>query len=142
MAETGMTLNVSPELVRPVIEQKIQAAIVEELCKNGQDWMLADIVGRVLNQQVDSEGKASSYSRQGDVTFISWLCKKAIRECAHKAMVEWIEKNKDKFEKHMVAELNKRSAGMAKVFMEGLQKSIQSQWNFKVDVGFDSPKER
>jgi hypothetical protein len=137
-----MTLQVSPDLVRPVIEQKIQAAIVAALAEGKESAMLSAIVGRVLAQKVDSEGKVSRYDSYNDREYVRWLCETAIRDCARRAVQEWAESNKAKIEKQMQAELSRRSAGMAKVFMDGLLKSMQSSWTFKVDVGFESPKER
>lgn len=142
MADTGMTLQVSQELVRPVIESKIQAAIVAELSKSDGGDLIGQVVSRVLTQKVDGDGKATDSTYQQRSTFMEWMVQKAVRECAAKAMAEWLAANKSRFEKHFAAELGKRSAGMARVFVEGLEKSIASQWSFKVDVGFNSPEKR
>lgn len=137
-----MTLQVSPELVRPVIEAKIQAAIVAELTKGDESGLFAGIVGRVLSQKVDKEGKWDTYGYSGSQEYIAWLCQGAIQASARKAVKEWVERNQAKFEKQFQQELDKRSSGFAKVFADGLLKCVASNWNFTVDVGFVSPKER
>ena len=139
---TGMTLNVSEDLVRPVIEQKIQSAIVAELTKSDNGAFINGIVGRILSQKVDSDGKPSNYSYDRERSYIEWLCTKAVRECAAKAIEEWLDGNKDKMRKHIQSELAKRSESMAQVFMEGLVGAVKSKWDFKVDVEFASKKDR
>jgi hypothetical protein len=47
---TGMTLQVAPELVKPVIEEKIHAAIVAEPVKADQAQLAASVVSRVLHE--------------------------------------------------------------------------------------------
>lgn len=136
---SGMTLNVSPDLVKPVIEEKIQAAIVSELCKGDQNAIIGAAVASVLNQKVDSDGKPTTYSYH-TTSYIQWLANKAIRESAQKAIAEWIEKKRPEFEKHFQKELSKNAPAMTKAFVDGLMGSIKNSWSFKVDVAFDSPK--
>ncbi len=132
-------MNVSPELVRPVIEAKIQAAIVAELQKTSVDWVLGGLVSKALGQKVDQmNGQPSTYSSA--IPLLEWLCKDAVQKVARQAIAEWIEANRSIFQKHFEAEMKKNSKSMAKVFFDGVTESMKSTWQFKVDVGFQSPE--
>lgn len=140
MADTGMTLQVSKELILPVIEQKIQSAIVAELSGDTANRLIASITERVLTQKVNSEGTPDSYGYSSSKTYIQWLCEGAIKECARGAVKRWAEANKEKLEKVFASELQKRNAGMAKAMMDGIEKCMTASWSFTVNVGFNSEK--
>jgi hypothetical protein len=74
--------------------------------KADQSQMIASVIGRVLNAKVDRDGKEFNYHHDTR-TYIQWLCDNAIEECAKKAIAEWVEKSKPKFEQQFLKELNK-----------------------------------
>jgi len=136
-----MTLQVSQDLVKPVIEAKIQAAIVAELMRQDQGGLMAAVVGNALTLKVNSEGKVDSYSGYNTGTYIEWLCREAVRKSARAAMETWLQKNGDTIQKHIEREFAKHSKTLAASFVEGLLGSIKSQWQLKVDVAFQSSKD-
>lgn len=91
----GIDFKVSEGLIRPIIESKINAAIVEAM--GGHERVIAEMVAGFLNQRVDSEGKDSGYS--SNKPRLTWLVHKMLEEAMKKALTEFLEKKKGFLEK-------------------------------------------
>lgn len=131
-----LEIKVGKELVAPIIEARIHAAIIEGL--GGQEELLSKVVSEVLSRKVDpSSGKPSTYGGNRDIPLVEYLAKDAIRKCAEKAVESWVESSKDKILKGLEAQMKRRAAGFAKIMMDGLERAMKSRWDFNVDVNFN-----
>jgi len=138
--EGDVSLKISPEVVKPIIEAKIESAIISALT-DGKAEMINGVVGRMLELKVNKDGKVGNYSSDNKYTFIEALCMKAIREAAQRAIVQWVEKNEPAIQSAIEQQFAKKRGGMAKAFIDGLTESIKSSWRFGVDVNFNTLKD-
>lgn len=106
---SDVNLSISQDVVRPIIEAKIQAAIVKEL--EGSAGILEKVVARVLMAKVDTEGKESCYARE--TTFVQWACHDAIRRATVDAVREVAEKMKPQLQAQIIKELEARKKEIA-----------------------------
>lgn len=125
---SDVNLSVSKELIVPLIEQKVAAAIAAELGNPAE--IIEQLVRRHINTKVDSEGKASNY---GSTTpFLTWLMTDSIRGIVKRGVEAWVNQNSDKLEALVVKAMNKNASGFARSLVEALAKnSINS---VKVDI--------
>ena len=136
--ETGMTLQVSPDLVRPVIEHKIHAAIIEALSQTGVNVILDQTIARVLAQKVNSEGKVDNYEHYNKTPYVEYVCGQMIRDAVRSALKSWIENNQPLIDKQVDAEFKKRSKFLAQQFAAGMLDCVKTSWGIKCDVTFQS----
>jgi len=132
--DSGMTLSVSQDLVLPVIEQKIHAAIVETLNEAGHGNLIAHAVSSTLTQKVDSKGNINESNYNNTRPYIEWLCEQGIRIAARKGVEAWIANNEHKISDAVEKEMKKQTGAFAKAFVEAVQGTITSTYSFKVGV--------
>ena len=128
-----VSINVSPEVVRPIIEAKIQAAIVAELERDKN--LVSKMVAAALNIKVDSEGKPGR-GYGGEIPYIEFLCRQAIHNAAQGAMKEYLAENADMLKQAVKEQLGKHGEDLAAAFVNGLVNAVESKWKFQCDVKF------
>ena len=129
---SGMTLNVDENLVRPIVEAEIQAAIVRQL-ESSQN-LIPKLVQAALNQKVNSSGSVSRSDYENKYPYIEVLCNDAIRNAAQEGMKKYIEDSVPVIQAEIEKQIRSQTKNIAKVFVEGLAESIKSSWRFTVDV--------
>jgi hypothetical protein len=134
MVAQVVNVQVGEELVRPIIESKVQAAIVEGL--GHADQLMQSVISAVITMKVDRDGKpGQGYSN--DQTLLHYLCTKAIRETAEMAVREWIATQQPKLKAELTKQLDRQKAQLAEMMVLGLAESLKSAYKFSVDVEFN-----
>jgi len=136
---SDLSIQVSQELIRPIIEAKIQAAIVCELEKERN--LIPQMVQAALNTKVDCKGNVSSYSSDNKYTYIERLCNEAIQKTAKESLKDYLEENIPNLKKELKIQLEKQSNNMAEVFIKGVIDCLESNWRFDCHVNLSNPKE-
>lgn len=127
---SGMTLNVDNDLVKPVIEAEIQAAVVRELGQM-QD-LFPQMVKAVITTKVDRDGKPSSYS--GNKTYLEWAFQKSMHIAIQRAITEWIDGNQDELQKELSKQIMASKSEFAQSVLSALVGAVANQWRFNVEV--------
>lgn len=137
-----VSINIDSEIVRPIIEKRIQAAIIKEL--GGSDSLIESMVSLALSKKVDRDGKMGKYSSDNKHDFIEAICGKSIRDAAIIAMKEWAENNAEKVKNAVLKELSKpnRQRTMANAFADAVQESVKCHWNLHCNISFESKIDR
>lgn len=129
---SGVNIGISEDLVLPIIEQRINAAVVAALGKE-QD-LIENVVSAALSQKVSSSGRVSDYSGANRYTFLEAFCRNAIQEAARQAMQEWITENKPQLVAAMKKQITASPSKLVKAFTDGIADSAKSAWAFQVNV--------
>jgi hypothetical protein len=142
MSNEIVSLNLDSNIVRPIIEKKIQAAIIKEL--GGSDELVEKMVALSLSKKVNEDGNVGRYSSDNKFDFIEAICGKAIRDAANAAMKEWSVKNAEKVKNAVIKELAKpnRQRQMAKAFADTVENSIKCHWRMKCNISFAAEEEK
>ena len=129
-------LQVSDEIITPVIEKAIQAAIIKNL--GDTDLLLESMVALALKQKVNEKGGISKYSSDNKYYFVDVHCQNTIREVAKKAFQEWLDLKRDKIKEILLKELKKPAfqAKIAKSLIGVLNNTLEYSWYVKHDVIF------
>lgn len=135
MSDT-VAVTVGSDLVKPIVEAKIQAAIVSALGRPEQ--LIEEAVRTVMNRKVDAQGNPSDsyYSKP----YIEWLASEALRSAVKVAVTNWVALNQSKIESQISKELKMRSDTFAKAFVNGFSDGMKSSWQTKFEITFSPEK--
>ena len=136
---SGMTLSVDDNLVKPVVEAEIQAAIVRQL--ENIDDLVPKLVRAVLREKVDSSGKVSSSDYRNSHNLLDVICRDAIQKAAKLSMKEYIKESADELRVEIKKQIEASSSELAKVFVGSLIQSLESKWSFTVKVNLPGQSE-
>jgi len=128
-------VNIGQDLIGPIVEAKIQAAITSSLT-NPKD-LVNEMITRILSQKCDAEGKVNSYSSYNKYTMVDMVCRNALQRATKAAMEEWVSENTKLLKDTLKKQIAASPAKFAKVFLDGLAGSLKSSWAFKVSIGTD-----
>lgn len=128
----AVKLEIATEVVRPIIEAQIQAAIVREL--NNTPNLVEKMIEAAMLEKVSSDGRKSNYSSDNRYSYIDVLAQKAIRDSAQQAMQEWIKENQAKLKRELKRQLASHPEELAASFIAGLTKSAESDWRMTTNI--------
>ncbi len=131
---TGMTVQVDPGLVEPIVRAEIEAAIVTQLQKN--ENLIPKLVQAALADKVNERGVKGQYNSDNRYLFIDVLCRDAIQEAARAAMKEYIEEHKEALKAELARQLREKTTTgeLARIFVESLAGALSAGWRFEVKV--------
>ena len=136
MEQNMMSLKISEDMIKGIVSQQIQQAIVREL-GNAEEYMQA-LIAVALHQKVTSTGTVSNYSSDNKFDYLDILLKKEIQKAADEALKEYIKANTDVLRVALRKELEKTATKdeLVKMFVEGASKAFGCSWNFSCNVDF------
>lgn len=126
------TLTLDPNLIKPIIEAKINAAVLEAM--KGHETIVNNMVHRALYHKVNSDGQVDTYGSRESKPFIEWLTNNAIREACIEAFKEYVVTCKPAMQKAIEAELRKSTVPIAKALVNGLVETSAKSWKYSVTV--------
>lgn len=127
MSQVGIT--VSDDLVAPIIEAKVQAAIIEAL---GDERSLVErVVAEALTRKIEPERYSSK-----KVPWIEHVCQKVIREAAEQAIQEWAASHKEVIAAEFLKQLQSKkvASGVVKTMIDGMASVAGCKWKFSIDM--------
>lgn len=137
---SDVQISVSQDLVKPVIEAKIKAAILQALKGDDSD-VISEIVGKIINMRVNEKGTISNYDSENKYSLVEQMMQCSIRECAREALKQMVEESKPKIIKELHSQLKKSGNKVVKAFVSGMFDCMKSDWQFGVKVNFQTIKD-
>ena len=136
MATDMVSLQINEDMVKPILEKQIQAAIMANI--GDPSLLIEKVVARALSVKVDDEGKVNSYSSYNKYDYIESLTAIEIRKAAKEALGEWLKENMALVKEMVIKEMNKpnRQRSIANAFANAVEESLSCNWNFKCDIQF------
>lgn len=130
MKDTAVSIEIGPDVVKPIIEAKINTLLAESL---GAMPRIVDNMVRVfLAQKVDSDGKPSNYSHSQQR--FDYLLHRALEDAMKAAITQFMADKQavvaDALRKYFSSAAGTRV--MVKAMEEGIVESMKSAWNFRV----------
>lgn len=133
-------LQVSDDLIRGIVTKQVQAAMLTAM--GGREDFFEKIVTAVMTMKVDAEGNIGNYNSRNEFQWLDVLIRKMIQQAAREAIKSWIENNQAVLQRAIEKGFQGQTKQLATSFVAGILKSIESSWQFKVDVNFNSNKDR
>ena len=123
-----LEFKVSPELIMPIIKEKIQMAIVEAL--GGHEQMLGGILEAYMGQKVDEKGVISNYSSDNKYKRIDILVHKLLEDAVREALKTYLSTKQETIAKAVAKYFatSKGSIAMVNALQEGIIKGLANGW--------------
>lgn len=137
MAENNlMSLNLSADMIKPIIEKTIQANVLSAL--NGWEGVVADMVNTVLTTKVDKNGNISSYSGDNRYTWIEINLNRRIKELVENEVKKQIEESAEAIREAVRKQITSKagSNAVAKAVVDGLIGSFEKSWSSTINISF------
>lgn len=133
MNKDSVSLEISKDIVKPIVTAKIQEAILEAL--GGADEVIKKVTETILTQKVDSKGQPSNYSYDS-MSYLDYVVtnqiKEAIKEELTKQIIDSSSVIKDAIIKLVQT---KNGANMvAKALLDGMNKTFESSWRSEIKI--------
>lgn len=123
---SGPTLNIPQDVINPIIQANISAAILAAMGDGSK--VMANAIASVLSTKVDpNSGNLSNYNSSNTVPWIDWMLGQAVRESAKTAIIEYLAGQQEEVKKHLAAELGKKNSPLAKSLVEAMAKGMADQ---------------
>jgi len=140
MGNEMMSLQINQDMVKPILEKQIQAAIMANI--GDPEQLIGKVVTVALSQKVNKEGRVDSYSSYNTYDYLEILTGQAIREAAKDALKEWLADNQELLKVAVTKELNKpaRLKSIVGAFADAAENSFNCDWRFNCDIKFTENK--
>lgn len=133
MAADQVDIKVSEDLIRGIIETKVQAAITEAL--SSERGVVERVVAAALDTKVNEKGERSRYDGDNKFTYLDSLCRRVIRAAAESAIQKWAAEQQAMLEAQFRRQLQTRKVSnrLVRACVDGLTDATEAQWRFKVE---------
>lgn len=133
MAET-VNIEISKDLIKPIIENKIRLAIIEAF--GNTQGVMDSFVNNIINDRVAENGMKSNYSSENKYSWIDIVVRKSIQEAVRVATVEFIQNNTAVIQKHVekILKSEKGTNSFAAALLASVNENIK--YGFKMNIDF------
>ena len=137
-----VNVQISKELIKPVIEAKIQAAIISEL-RNIDDLIPKFVEAALVRYKVNEKGEQDKYSSYNKYSFIEAMCQRTIQQAAKDAFAEFIQERQPqiKAEFMKILQTQKHQKAVVKAMVDGLVGCVEKSWRFVFDAKFETMRD-
>lgn len=131
------TFNIPKEIITPIIQAHVNEAVLRAL--DGPDRIVSEAILKVLNMEVDSEGKPTTYRGS---PWIDWVIGTCIQKAARAAIEEQLTKHGDKLKATLVRQMSLKNSPLVKQLVEGMVGAMTTPDTLKwrINVTYDKPK--
>ena len=137
---SDVEIKVNGDMIRGIIEQKIKAALVNELAKDPVR-ILEGLVSATINQKVASNGEVSRYSSDNTYSWVDVQFRNAVIDISKAVVKEWANEQKEEIAKVFTKELSKQKGNMVKAFLDSFIKNADNQYGFQITVNPRIPRD-
>lgn len=136
------TVNISPELIQPIIEQHIKAALVQALGKS--DQIIDSVVNKILYSKVDSTGRVNDYSSYNTNTYMDFVFRTTIEAAVKEEVSKWAQENTAAIRAAIVKQMStkKNTESFARAMIDGVANCMKSTHQTFVKMEFKSDSSR
>lgn len=133
-------LGINPELIKPIINTHIKAAIVEAM--GGSEELIDKVVDSVLNTKVNHEGKISNYSGDNQYRWLDVILTNEIRTAVKTELQNAVTESAGAIREALIAKLRTKAGAdiVATALLDGLSHSFDYAWMSKIDISFTNNK--
>lgn len=131
-----INLGISEDMVKPILEKQIQAAILANI--GNPEELIRKTISVALHQKVSKSGTISQYSSDNNYDYLEILVGQTIRNAAEESLKEWLKENSQMVKALVVQEMNKpeRQNSLVGAFAKSVEDSLRCSWRFNCDIKF------
>ena len=134
MSDSMASIQLGQDIIKPIIDAKINTAILEAM--KGHEALIMGVVGQILDLKVDGEGKVSNYNSGSNTTFLAYLVKKIINSAAEQAIKEFIEAKQPEFKDAITKQLESKAGRdkFARALLDGATHLAANRYRMNLNV--------
>ena len=127
-------LPIPKDILEPYLRQAVATSITQLMGDKGQQLILS-AVQSALSAKVDaSNGHPSKYNSNSDIPFVEYLARSTIQKIALETVNSMAQDLRPEIEKSVKQTLTKSTNALSKTLVDGMIKSLSSQWHVKLIV--------
>lgn len=134
MEKNMMNLQLSEDMIKPIIENHIKAGIMEAL--GGSEQLLSKLVSQIINTRVDKNtGKPTDYS-YNSIALFDYYFTQAVTDTIREAINEQIKKKTGTIKKAIIESL-KSDEGANKIansLLSAFEGTLQKSWTSTINI--------
>lgn len=132
------TIAIPNDVIQPIIQAKVTAAIVESL--GGYDRLVEKAIVTVLNMKVDNSGNPDRYDSSRGPTWLAWVMEDCVKRAAKTAVEEFFKEHQDVIKKQLTTELSKKNSPLAKQLVNSFIGSVvaHDSMRYRLHVSVES----
>jgi len=117
------TIQIPKDVIAPIVKNKIEQELISAL--GNKDQLIELVVGQIMNQKVDTDGRPSNYS--SNKTMAEYIINRTINEASKEVMNEVIKENKDLIKKSIkkILQSQKGISGIAQNMVDAMTKGTE-----------------
>ena len=135
MSNENLTIQINPDLATPIVEKKIQAAIIEAL--GCQEKFIENVAQRLVSQKVNREGKISSYSWDNKHDMVEIFLEKAVRDAVIEAIHEYVKAHNVEVKAAVARLLKNKPSKLSKALVDATERVMGSWEKANVKISFE-----
>ena len=135
-----VNLGINKELITPIVEKEIKAAIVAAL--GGADSVIEKVVTQIMYQKVNHEGKVSSYYGDNKYTFIEIVLTNQIKDAIAEELKRQIGEKAKPLKKAITKNLrnDKVADKLADALLSAFTQTVDSNWRSSINIEIKPPR--
>lgn len=132
----NVNLSISKEIVNPIVEAKIKAAVVEAM--GGSENLIAMVIDKLLNQKVNHEGNISNYSSDNTHRWLDIAVTKQVKDAVKESMTEILKERKQDIKDAIKKQLASKKG--IELFAESLLSGLKldDKYRTSINVKFEA----
>lgn len=136
----GATLQIGDDIIQPILQAKINAAIVEAL--GGQGAMMEQMVTALLTSRRDEHGRPCKKGEYGDKgTVLEQVAHSVVKDALKQALVDYFAARKPEITKQILAAMKKNEALLVEAYFAGLKATAENPYHMTLAFNV-KPRER
>lgn len=141
MENNSVSLQISKDIVNPIVEAKIKEAVTEAL--GGKQAIIEKVVGEVLKQKVNYEGRVSSYSSDNKYSWLDAVFNEQVMKAVNEELKSVISQQSNAIKDELIRQLktNKGANQVASALLAGFEDTLKGAWRSTIKISINEKKE-
>jgi hypothetical protein len=132
MANEQATMSLPLDLIKPAIEAKVNAAVIEAL--GAHDQLVMKLVEKIMNQKVSDNGSVSTYNGENTTPWLTWAVMDITKNAIKATINEQLAKNADGIKAAIEAEMRKSKSPLVQTLVSSMAKGIAEAASSKYHI--------
>ncbi len=138
MDNNMMSLNISKDMLTPVIEQQVKLLMTELL--GGSELIIDKVINNAINAKVDENGKPSPYGSNTKPLY-EWLLTNEIKKAVQELMAEEVKSRAGNIKKALKKYIQSQKGAdeLSSAMITAFSNVVGDYWNAKFEIKLEKP---
>ncbi len=129
----NVSLTISKEIVTPIVQAKINAAVLEAL--GGGAELIDKVLNTIMNQKVDSTGRVNQYNSENTKTWLDVVITNQIKKAVEDSTREFLNSREKEIKDAIIKHLSNKK-GIERFAESLIEGSAKMSTRYNTDIKF------